>query len=137
RQMCIRDRGKDPSEAVHNSVVLEEVAKTTYFALFLNPQRNPASSALFFQRLFPGYDLSAYWKAQPSPSYQTVKLAGNKIEAELIKGYLESEGIGVILKPSTFPYGGEAYFGDTGPFEIQVPEERLLDAQRIITDLEK
>jgi hypothetical protein len=69
--------------------------------------------------------------------YKTVRLAANRVEAELIKGYLEAEGIGVILKPSTFPYGGEAYFGDTGPFEIQVPEERFADAQRIITDLER
>lgn len=129
--------GQHPREALYHSVVLEEVAQTTYFALLFNPQRKPASSTLFRQCFFPGYDLSLYSQEQPSTSYQTVKLAGNKIEAELIKGYLESEGIGVILKPSTFPYGGEAYFGDTGPFEIQVPEERLLDAQRIIADLEK
>jgi hypothetical protein len=36
--------------------------------------------------------------------YQTVKLAQNNIEAELIKGFLEAEGINVILKPSTQPY---------------------------------
>ena len=50
--------------------------------------------------------------------YQKVMLASNRVEAELIKNYLEAEGIRVILRPSTEPYGGEAYFGDTGPLEI-------------------
>ncbi|MEN3186878.1 MAG: class II aldolase/adducin family protein [Atribacterota bacterium] len=129
--------GQYPREALYHSVVLEEVAKTTYFALLFNPKRKPVPPALLRQPLFPSYDLSVYSKERLSTSYKTLKLAGNKVEAELIRGHLENEGIGVILKPSTFPYGGEAYFGDTGPFEIQVPEERLLDAQRIIADLEK
>ncbi|MGQ9473607.1 MAG: putative signal transducing protein, partial [Candidatus Caldatribacteriaceae bacterium] len=69
--------------------------------------------------------------------YRTDKITQNRIEAELIRGYLEAEGIRVLLKPSTFPYGGEAYFGDTGPFEVQVLEDDFSEAQRIIADLEK
>jgi len=131
--------GKDPQEAARHSLVLEEVAKTTYFALLVNPGRNPLPSALLHHHVLkkrtpPG---ACRENTLSPPRYKTVKIASNKVEAELIRGYLEAEGIGVILKPSTFPYGGEAYFGDTGPFEIQVPEERLPDAQRIIADLEQ
>jgi len=68
--------------------------------------------------------------------YRTVKLAQNNIEAELIKGFLEAEGIKVILKPSTQPYGGIAYFGDTGPIEVQVKENQILQAKSIIRDME-
>ena len=68
--------------------------------------------------------------------YRTVKLAQNNIEAELIKGFLEAEGIKVILKPSTQPYGGIAYFGDTGPIEVQVKENQMLQAKSIIHDVE-
>ena len=68
--------------------------------------------------------------------YRTVKLAQNNIEAELIKGFLEAEGIKVILKPSTQPYGGIAYFGDTGPIEVQVKENQMLQAKSIIHDME-
>ena len=68
--------------------------------------------------------------------YQTVKLAQNNIEAELIKGFLEAEGINVILKPSTQPYGGIAYFGDTGPIEVRVKENQVLQAKSIIHDME-
>ncbi|NLJ49643.1 MAG: DUF2007 domain-containing protein [Candidatus Atribacteria bacterium] len=68
--------------------------------------------------------------------YRTVKLAQNNIEAELIKGFLEAEGINVILKPSTQPYGGIAYFGDTGPIEVQVKENQMLQAKSIIHDME-
>ena len=69
-------------------------------------------------------------------NYRTVKLAQNNIEAELIKGFLEAEGINVILKPSTQPYGGIAYFGDTGPIEVQVKENQVLQAKSIIHDME-
>ena len=68
--------------------------------------------------------------------YRTVKLAQNSVEAELIKGFLETEGINVVLKPSTQPYGGVAYFGDTGPVEVQVKESQLLQAKSIIHDME-
>jgi hypothetical protein len=69
-------------------------------------------------------------------NYRTVKLAQNNIEAELIKGFLEAEVIKVILKPSTQPYGGIAYFGDTGPIEVQVKENQMLQAKSIIHDME-
>ncbi|MGQ9747906.1 MAG: class II aldolase/adducin family protein [Candidatus Caldatribacteriaceae bacterium] len=128
--------GKDPQEAVHHSMVLEEVAKTTYFALLFHPQRLPLPPTLMEAHFFSKEKLSQ--KGQLScKEYRTVKITQNRIEAELIRGYLEAEGIRVLLKPSTFPYGGEAYFGDTGPFEVQVLEDDFSEAQRIIADLEK
>jgi len=66
--------------------------------------------------------------------FRTIKLAQNRVEAELIKGFLEAEGINVNLKPSTQPYGGIAYFGDTGPVEVQVNENQV--AKSIIRDME-
>lgn len=69
--------------------------------------------------------------------YRTVKIAAHRVEAELIRGYLEAEGIRVLLKPSASPYGGEAYFGDTGPVEVQVPEESFAKARGILAGLEK
>ncbi len=68
--------------------------------------------------------------------YRTVKVAKNRVEAEMIKSYLEAEGIRVILRPSTMPYGGEAYFGDTGPVEILVPEGSFSQARGIVADIE-
>lgn len=128
--------GKDPQEAAYHSAILEEVAKTTYFTLLFHPQRLPLSSTLMEEHFFPKEKPSQ--KGRPSRrEYKTVKITQNRIEAELIRGYLEAEGIGVLLKPSTFPYGGEAYFGDTGPFEVQVLEDDFSEAQRIIADLEK
>ncbi len=67
--------------------------------------------------------------------YQKVMLASNRVEAELIKSYLEAEGIKVILRPSTEPYGGEAYFGDTGPLEILVPQPLVQKARLVINDI--
>ncbi len=45
--------GKDPAEAVHNSVVLEELAKMAFATLQLNPAANPVPQSLLdkhFQR---------------------------------------------------------------------------------------
>ena len=44
--------GKDPNEAVHNSVVLEEIAKMAYIAHSINPQlnMNPLLTEKHFQR---------------------------------------------------------------------------------------
>ncbi|MCS7241584.1 MAG: DUF2007 domain-containing protein [Candidatus Caldatribacterium sp.] len=69
--------------------------------------------------------------------YRTVTIASNRVEAELLRGYLEGEGIRVLLKPSTRPYGGEAYFGDAGPVEVQVPEESFVKARGVLAGLEK
>lgn len=68
--------------------------------------------------------------------YRTVRIAAHRLEAELIRGYLEAEGIRVLLKPATQPYGGEAYFGDTGPVEVQVPEGSFARARGILAGLE-
>jgi hypothetical protein len=69
--------------------------------------------------------------------YRTLKVVANRVEAELIRGYLEAEGIRVLLRPATSPYGGEAYFGDTGPFEVQVPEGHFARARGILAGLEE
>gem|GEM_PF-914733 len=68
--------------------------------------------------------------------FKTVKSTHSRMEAELIRGHLEAEGIRVILKPTTEPYGGEAYFGDSAGVEIQVPVNQFTRAYFIIKDVE-
>ncbi len=58
------------------------------------------------------------------------------MEAELIRGHLEAEGIKVVLKSTTEPYGGEAYFGDSAGVDIQVPVNQFTRAYFIIKDVE-
>ncbi len=54
-----------------------------------------------------------------------LKRAPNKAEAEIIKSYLESNGIYVFLKSSTVPYGDGPVMGMGGPVEIWIPRNSL------------
>lgn len=54
-----------------------------------------------------------------------LKRAPNKAEAEIIKSYLESNGIYVFLKSSTVPYGNGPVMGMGGPVEIWIPRSSL------------
>jgi L-ribulose-5-phosphate 4-epimerase len=53
--------GKDPMDAVHASVVLEEVAKTTYYALLLNPMLESIPQALLEKHFFRKHGPGAYY----------------------------------------------------------------------------
>lgn len=53
--------GKDPMEAVHNAVVLEEVAKMAYRAETINPQVQPAPQALQDKHYFRKHGANAYY----------------------------------------------------------------------------
>ncbi|HSV30620.1 MAG TPA: DUF2007 domain-containing protein [Atribacteraceae bacterium] len=67
--------------------------------------------------------------------YRSIITVSHRMEAELIKGHLEAEGVLVLLRPSTEPYGGEAFFGDAGPLEILVPEDQAERASSVINDV--
>lgn len=54
-----------------------------------------------------------------------LKRTSNKAEAEVIKSYLESNGIYVFLKSSTVPYGNGPVMGVGGPVEVWIPESSL------------
>lgn len=53
--------GKDANEAVHNAVVLEEVAKMAYRAEIINPRIMPAPSELQDKHYFRKHGANAYY----------------------------------------------------------------------------
>ncbi len=53
--------GKDPGEAVHNAVVLEEVAKMAYRAEVINPQVKPAPQELQDKHYLRKHGKNAYY----------------------------------------------------------------------------
>lgn len=53
--------GKDAAEAVHNAVVLEEVAKMAARCEWLNPQNEPAPQALQDKHYFRKHGANAYY----------------------------------------------------------------------------
>jgi L-ribulose-5-phosphate 4-epimerase len=53
--------GKDPFEAVHNSVVLEEIAKMAFGNIMLNPEASPISSYLLEKHFFRKHGPNAYF----------------------------------------------------------------------------
>ncbi|MBC7321447.1 DUF2007 domain-containing protein [bacterium] len=65
-----------------------------------------------------------------------LKRAPNKTEAEIVKGYLESNGIYVFLKSSTVPYGNGPVMGIGGPVEIWIPKSFLETATDLLAKRE-
>ena len=53
--------GKTPSEAVHNAVVLEEVAFMGYHAMLLNPQQGPMQQVLLDKHYLRKHGKNAYY----------------------------------------------------------------------------
>ena len=53
--------GKTPSEAVHNAVVLEEVAFMGYHAMLLNPQQGPMQQVLLDKHYLRKHGPGAYY----------------------------------------------------------------------------
>lgn len=53
--------GKDPKEAVHNAVVLEEVAKMAYRCERINPDVNPAPQELQDKHYLRKHGANAYY----------------------------------------------------------------------------
>lgn len=67
--------------------------------------------------------------------WEILDIFENLATAELIKSILESEGIEVLLRGSTVPYGDAVIFGDGGITEILVKKEQLETAKRILNEL--
>lgn len=53
--------GRDPAEAVHNAVVLEEVAFMNWHAMMLNPSRDKMDSVLLNKHYFRKHGNNAYY----------------------------------------------------------------------------
>jgi|GEM_PF-1736697 len=61
----------------------------------------------------------------------------NGTQAEIVKGYLQENGIIANVRSSTVPYGGSAIFGESGPKELLVKAEDLEKAQELIEEVKK
>ncbi|MBC7217737.1 MAG: L-ribulose-5-phosphate 4-epimerase [Candidatus Caldatribacterium sp.] len=59
--------GKDPMEAVHTSIILEEVAKTTYFSLLLSPHLSEIPQALRDKHYLRKHGPQAYYGQERKP----------------------------------------------------------------------
>jgi len=53
--------GKDPLEAVHNSVVMEEVAKMTYHTMMLSPGKEAMDQKLLDKHFLRKHGKNAYY----------------------------------------------------------------------------
>lgn len=53
--------GRDPQQAVHNAVVLEEVARMALYTLALNPQRGPIADHLLDKHYLRKHGRNAYY----------------------------------------------------------------------------
>ena len=53
--------GKDPEDAVHSAVVLEEVAKMAYWAEVINPKIQPAPQELQDKHYYRKHGAGAYY----------------------------------------------------------------------------
>ncbi len=58
----------------------------------------------------------------------------NGMKAEIVRGFLEENGVLSRVRGSTTPYGGTAYFGQTGPKEVLVLEDDLEEAKRLLEE---
>ena len=59
--------GKSPDDAVHNAVVLEEVARMALYTVMLNPARPPIASHLFDKHYLRKHGANAYY-GQTTPA---------------------------------------------------------------------
>lgn len=53
--------GKDPAEAVHNAVVLEEIARMNFYTELLNPQAEPAPDYMLDKHFMRKHGPDAYY----------------------------------------------------------------------------
>ncbi|MGB9683174.1 MAG: DUF2007 domain-containing protein [bacterium] len=63
--------------------------------------------------------------------------ASSEMEADVIKSYLESNGIEVLLTDSITPYWDRAYMGLGGPVDIWVHPGSKEEALRLLKEIEE
>lgn len=61
----------------------------------------------------------------------------NGTSAEIVRGFLQENGIDAKIRDSTIPYGGSMIFGESGPKELLVKVDDLEEAQTLITEAKK
>jgi hypothetical protein len=60
----------------------------------------------------------------------------SELKADIIKSYLESNGIKVLLTDSRMPYWDRAYMGLGGPIDIWVHPDSKEEALRLLKEIE-
>lgn len=76
-------------------------------------------------------------KKEKDTRWRVLDIFENGVKAEIAKGFLEENGIMTILRDSTSPYGGDAYFGQSGPKELLVAKEDEEEARRLLKEKNK
>ena len=69
--------------------------------------------------------------------WEVLDIFENGVKAEIVRGFLEENGIMTIVRDSTSPYGGDAYFGQSGPKELLVAKEDENEAKRLLEEKNK
>jgi len=69
--------------------------------------------------------------------WEVLEIFENLATAELIKSILESEGIEVLIRGSTVPYGDAVILGDGGITELLVKKEQFDTAKKILDELKE
>jgi len=67
-------------------------------------------------------------------NWKVLDVFENGVKAEIVKGFLEENGIMAVIRDSTNPYGGNAYFGQSGLKELLVTEEDENEARRLLSE---
>lgn len=59
----------------------------------------------------------------------------NGTSAEIVRGFLQENGIEAKIRDSTIPYGGSMIFGESGPKELLVKVDDLENAKQLINEM--
>ncbi|HEU24043.1 MAG TPA: DUF2007 domain-containing protein [Mesoaciditoga lauensis] len=69
--------------------------------------------------------------------WEVLDIFENDTKAQIVKGFLNENGIEAEIRDSTIPYGGSAIFGATGPKELLVKSEDLEEARSLIDEINR
>ncbi|BBJ27346.1 putative signal transducing protein [Athalassotoga saccharophila] len=69
--------------------------------------------------------------------WEVLNIFENETKAQIVKGFLNENGIEAKIRDSTVPYGGSAIFGSTGPKELLVKSEDLEEARSLINEINR
>jgi len=73
-------------------------------------------------------------KKEKDTKWIVLDIFENGVKAEIVKGFLEENGITTILRDSTSPYGGDGIFGQSAPKELLVIKEDEDEARKLLKE---
>lgn len=69
--------------------------------------------------------------------WEVLEIFENDTKAQIVKGFLNDNGIEARIRDSTVPYGGSIIFGASGPKELLVKTEDLEEAKILMEQVKK